>query len=236
MKRSILLLAVTIGLISPGVVSASPIIDPTGDTFYTGTIDITSTEVILGSPTITINMTFAAAIAPPSAFAANSVVGFIDLDTAPGPGGTVPWGGPVVGGNNWINFFIPPNSGTPSVPGPLVGLGDEFFIDLGSELFNPGFVNVVSTTTGLAVGVAPISYLGSSLQILLPAALIGNPTSLSYGALVGDFLSPTDRAPNGAEGITVSAAIPEPTTLTVFAVLTVGALGMRRRVKADAAV
>src|SRR5262245_4311289 len=91
---------------------ADLIFDPTGDTFNTGTIDITSINFVLASPTTKITMTFASSVAAPSAFAPNSVVGFIDLDTASGSGGSAPWGGPLVGGNNWVNFFIPPNPGT----------------------------------------------------------------------------------------------------------------------------
>ena len=195
---------------------ASIVVDPTGDTFNTGTIDITGTNVTLGSPTITINMTFASAVAAPSAFAPNSLLGFIDLDTAAGPGGTAPWGGPVTGGNNWINFFIPPNPGTPTVPGPTVSLGDEFYIDLGSELFHPGLVDTVSTATNLTVGFEPVIYSGTSVSIFLPSALVGNPSSLSYGALVGDFLAATDRAPNGAVGILEPTGVPEPASLIVF--------------------
>jgi hypothetical protein len=187
---------------------AASVVDPTGDTFNTGTIDVTSTEVLLAIPTTTINITFAASVAAPSAFAPNSVVGFIDLDTGPGPGGTAPWGGPVTGGNNWINFFIPPNPGIPTVPGPTVSLGDEFYIDLGSETFHPGLVDVVTTSTDTNVGTAPITYSGSSLTILMSSALIGNPGALRYGVIVGDFNSPTDRAPNGATGILT--VVPEP--------------------------
>ena len=194
---------------------AAFITDPTGDVFNTGTIDITGTQVVLGSPTTTISIRFFGVVAAPSAFAANSVVGFVDLDTLPGSGGTAPWGGPVSGGNNWINFFTPPNPGTPSIPGPTVDLGDEFYIDLGSELFHPGLVDVVDTTTNLSVGTAPVSYVGNLLTINLASALIGSPSSLRYGALVGDFNSPTDRAPNGDSGLLAESpnAVPAPAGL-----------------------
>jgi hypothetical protein len=200
--------------------------DPTGDTFNTGTIDLTGTEVRGATPTTTITLTFASAVAAPSAFAPNSLTGFIDLDTNSGPGATAPWGGPVAGGNNWINFFVAPNPGTPSIPGPLVNLGDEFYIDLGSELFHPGLVDVVSTATNLTVGVAPVIYAGTTVQIFLPSALIGNPAGLSYGVLVGDFNGITDRAPNGSTGL---LATPEPSGLALAGVAGLGALLYRRR-------
>ncbi len=191
---------------------AAFITDPTGDTFNTGTIDITGTQVVLGSPTTTISIRFAGVVAAPSTFAANSVLGYVDLDTLPGPGGTAPWGGPVSGGNNWINYGIT-NFG---VPGPTVALGDEFYIDLSSEFFHPGLVDVVDTTTNLTVGVAPVSYVGNLLTINLASALIGSPGSLRYGAIVGDFLTPTDRAPNGASGLLAESpmnAVPAPAGL-----------------------
>lgn len=205
---------------------AGIIVDPTGDTFNTGTIDITGTEVRIAFPTTTITLTFASAVSAPSTFAPNSVVGFIDLDTGSGPGGTAPWSGPVTGGNNWINFFVPPNPGTPSIPGPTVALGDEFYIDLGSELFHPGLVDVVSTATNLTIGVAPVIYAGTTVQIFLPSALIGNAVGLNYGVLVGDFLSATDRAPNGDQGI---AATPEPSTLVLAGLAGVSGLALRWR-------
>lgn len=218
---------------------ATFIIDPTGDTFNTGTIDITGTEVIIGSPTTTIRLQFLGAVAAPSAFAPNSVTGFVDLDTAPGPGGTAPWGGPVTGGNNWINYFIPPNPGTPSIPGPLVGMGDEFYVDLGSELFHPGLVDIVSTATNVPVGVAPVTYVGNLVTINLPSALIGSPGSLLYGVLVGDFNAATDRAPNGATGLPsqqlTTQAVPAPAGL-LLAVTGVPALGLIGRLRRRAVV
>lgn len=208
--------------------AAAPVVafDPTGDTFNTGTIDITSTSVNATPVTTTFTLTFAGAVAAPSAFAPNSVLGFIDIDTdqKASTGGTAPWGGPVVGGNSWINFFIPPNPGTPSIPGPTVAIGDEFYFDLGSELFHPGLIDVVSTLTNLTVGVAPVIYAGTTVQIFVPTALMGNDLSFNYAVLVGDFLAPTDRAPNGAFALEV----PEPASL-LLALGALGALPLARR-------
>lgn len=222
------LLVLLLGLLLVPAVPARAglIADPTGDTFNTGTIDLTGSEVRIAFPTTTITMTFASSVAAPSAFAANSLVGFIDLDTNPGSGGDAPWGGPVTGGNNWLNFFIPPNPGTPSVPGPTVALDSEYYIDLGSELFHPGLVDIVSVATNLTVGVAPVIYAGTTVQIFLPSALIGNVPGLNYSIIVGDFLSATDRAPNGADPL---AATPEPSTLVLAGIAGLGAIGYARR-------
>jgi hypothetical protein len=208
--------------------------DPVGDTFGTGPvqIDLTGTEVAGGPVTTRITLTFASAVAAPSAFAPNSVVGFIDLDVPGQPKGTAPWGMALTGGNNWINFFVPPNPGTPSIPGPTVNLNDSFFVDLGSESSHPGLVDVVRTTDNSVVGVAPIIYAGTTVQIFMPSALIGTPPGLNYGVLVGTFSEPTDRAPNGATGL---AATPEPSTLALAGAAGLGALAFRlRRRKAGA--
>ena len=101
---------------------AALVVDPSGDVFNTGTIDIVGVTTTVSAGSVQFMINFASAVSAPSAFAANSVLGFVDLDTDQNSatGGTAPWGGPVTGGNNWINFFIPPNPGTPSIPGPLI--------------------------------------------------------------------------------------------------------------------
>ena len=218
--------------LQPGVATAVPIVDPTGDTFNTGTIDITSTNAALSGSNIVFTVTFAGNISAASAFAANSVVGFIDIDTDrnSATGGTAPWGVAVIGGNSWINFFIPPNPGTPSIPGPTANLGDEFYIDLGSELFHPGLVDVVTTSTNLPVGTVAIAYGASSLSLSVPLSLLGGDDGvLNYGLIVGDLNAPTDRAANGATPLT-SAAIPEPFTLALLGLGLFG-IGFSRRKK-----
>jgi hypothetical protein len=223
-------LAAVLGLSLAGLPAAPAragfVTDPVGDTFYTGTIDITGTEVVLGGPTTTVRLRFAGAVSAASAFVPNSLAGFIDLDTAAGAGGTAPWGGPVVGGNNWVNFFTPPNPGTLPIPGPLLAMDDEFYIHLGSEFFHPGFVDVVSVATDTPVGLAPVTYAGDLVTISLPSAFIGNPTGLRYAVLVGDFLSPNDRAPNGAEGI-AAEAVPAPAGAALFGLGLVSLGGVR---------
>jgi hypothetical protein len=227
MKLCALALAILISsLVISEKAAAAPVLDPVADTFNTGTIDIVSYELLL-SPSFTLNIGFNSAIAAPSTFAPNSVLGFVDLDTDANAatGGTMPFGGAVTGGNSWLNFFIPPNPGTPTVPGPTVALGIEFYLDLGSELFHPGLVDIVSAATNLTVGVAPITFGTNSLSITFATALLGSPYQVNYGILVGDFLSPTDRAPNGADP--ASTAVPEPSTLTLVGIG--AALVARRR-------
>jgi hypothetical protein len=211
------------------VAQAAPILDLAGDTFNTGTIDILSTEVLFSGGIFTTTISFAAPVAAPSAFAPNSLVGFMDLDTDKNAatGGTAPWFGAVTGGNNWINFFIPPNPGTPTIPGPTTALGDEFYVDLGSELLHSGLVELRNTSANALVANIAISYLGTSVRYSFSSALLGGATSLNYGLLVGDFAAPTDRAPNGVNPVS-SQAVPEPGSIALFG-LGLGLIARRLR-------
>lgn len=208
---------------------AGPILtDPPGDTFGTGTHDITTYSAITDPATSTTLLTvnFAGPISPPSAFAPDSVLGFIDLDTDRNPttGGTTPWLGALTGGNSWINFFIPPNPGTPALPPPhdtLIALGDEFYVDLFSEASNPGFVDLTDANTG-AVAAIPIAFGPTSFSILIPLTGSGN-GSLNFGLLFGTIVGPTDRAPNGAEP--AQSYVPEPGSIVSYAIMLLCLLG-----------
>ena len=208
-------------------VRAAFITDPTGDTFFTGTIDVVGTEVILSPTTTTIRFRFASEIAAPSASAPNSVIGFIDLDTAPGSVGNVPWG-PLVGGNNWVNAFLPPNP-FGLISGPFVAMDDEFYIDLTSEFFQPGQVDVRSAATDGTVGTGTATYVGDLLTISFASSLIGTPGSLRYAAIVGDFIAPTDRVPNGSDPL-LAEVVPAPAGAVLFG-LGMASLGGARLIR-----
>jgi hypothetical protein len=197
------------------------LVDPTGDTFGAGAVkhDITTIDATvntsLNQTTLTIN--FAGAISPASAFAANSLTGFIDLDTDQNAatGGQASFGGSLAGGNSWINNSIPPN-GT-GVPGPLVALGDEFFVDLFSEFVHPGLVNIQNTFTSAVAFTVPIQYGPTSITVTLPFVGAGPGGAMNIGVLAGTFAEVTDRAPNGATPASTPAGgvtqVPEPSSL-----------------------
>jgi hypothetical protein len=212
-----LLVALAVALLActPAV---ADIIDPTGDTFGVGSpqIDITryngDTGKVFGSVVFT--MSFAGPIAPASAFAPNSVTGFIDIDTDRNP---------KTGATPFINQFGPP---------PPIKLGDEFFVDLGSEQFHPGLVDIVDANTNIPTGQAPITFGPNNLSITVPLSLLGNVNPLqpfNFGIIVGTFNEATDRAPNGAEP---AQTVPEPGTIALFGLLLTGAGVVFRRRKA----
>jgi PEP-CTERM motif len=204
---------------------------PPPDTFGVGPVflDITSygavTDLVLGNTTFTVN--FASAISPPHDFAGNSVVGFIDIDTDKTNAAVVTgtWGLPLVGGNNWINFFIPPNPGSLStpVPGPLIALGDEFFVDLFSEAFNLSMVDVIDTNTNAVAFTVPITFNSTGFSVTVPLIGTTGNGSLDFGLLMGTFVEPTDRAPNGASPAT--SVVPEPSSLLLFGICAFVLLG-----------
>jgi hypothetical protein len=225
-RRLTLGAALTVALAFGPDAAALPIIDPAGDTFNTGTHDLVSYELALAGGVFTATLNFAGPIAPASAGAANSVVGFIDLDTDQNPatGGTAPFGGPVPGGNSFLNFFIMGGL----IPGPTIPIGDEFYVDLFSEFDSPGLVDVVDTTTNTVVDTVPITYFPSSLQFSIPAATLGGASAINFDVLVGDMQAPTDRAPNGGAPAVSTPGVPEPGVLTL-SLVGLGVMMRRRR-------
>ncbi len=183
-------------------VKADPVFfDPTGDTFGVGPVqlDITSANGTVAGSNLTFTVTFATQIAPPSALAPNSVVGFIDLDTDQNP---------LTGGPSFESIFGPP-------PAPLLGI--EFFVDLSGEINHPGFVDVVNAASSATV-TAAISFTSSSFTVVVPLSAIGGDNGIvNYGLIIGTFIEPTDEAPNGTVPFTSGpAAVPEPATLLLL--------------------
>lgn len=192
--------------------------DPVVDTFGLGPdfIDLIGIETAFDASggIYRISAMFNGSVSAASAFAADSVIGFIDIDADQNAatGGDAPWGGPVPGGNSWINFFVDSDL----VPGPPVALGDEYYIDLSSEVFNPGFVDIVRTSDATAVGSVGITFTASSFEILFSNSLIGGVSNFNFAALVGTFNEPTDRMPNGSSPL---QAVPEPSAVLTWLVL-----------------
>ncbi len=212
---------------------AGPIFsDPTGDTFNPGP-DLTGVRGQLIGPSVVFTLQFTSPVDAPSSFTANSLTGYIDIDrdmNTATTSGNAPWGIDPPGGNSWINHFVSPNGGS-AVPGPPIGLGDEFFIDLASEMNygDQATVDVFDLFSNIPVGTGSVSGYGTStVTIVLPQSLLGLGASndVNFGVLVGNGNHElTDRAPNGALAATT---LPEPTSLAVCALSALGAFGYLR--------
>ena len=198
-----------------GSASAGPIIaDPVGDRFGSTGPDITGigADHFDNPGFVTFTVQFAGPIAPPSAFAPNSVTGFIDIDADKNPatGNT----------NPFVNQF----GGSPPF-----NLGSELSVDLFSELFHPGMVDVTDGFGGTVLATVPITFGPSGFTFLVPNSVftgVGGSVSFNYAAVFGDFLAPSDRVPNGA---TPLASTPEPTSLAAFGFLALAAGAAVRR-------
>jgi len=223
-------LCIAAALLAPRAPARGAYMDPIGDTFGTGAvqIDVSSYDATYANGSTTFVINFAGAIAPPSAFAPNSVVGFIDLDldrnAATGGTASFPGGSNIPGGNSWINYFV--NQGT--VPGPTIGLGDEAFVDLGSEANHPGTVDVIRTSDNTIIATVAVIYGAQSLTLTIPVVGTGTSQALAFGILVGTNAELTDRAANGSvPDFSTAAPVPEPTALALLG-LGGAALGLGR--------
>lgn len=188
--------------------------DAVGDTFGTGTPqhDILSVTTTVTASDVIINVLLGAPISAPSAFALNSIVGFIDLDADQNDA-------------TGVNF----NHGAPNIfP------GSEFFIDLGRDLFFPGQADVVNAVTAATVGQAPITYGASDFTVTVSKTLLGGDDGvLDYGVVIGTFPEPTDDAVGSTRIEDVGPnVVPEAGSLVVWGLLAAvggaGALRSRR--------
>ncbi|MCA9186777.1 MAG: hypothetical protein R3E01_22260 [Pirellulaceae bacterium] len=169
--------------------ATSAIPDPVGDAFGTPTTahDLSSIDAFVSSTAVTFIATFVDPIAAPSAFSPNSVVGYIDLDLDRNPR---------TGAFAKKSLFSPIGDSE---------LGAEFHVDLFSERFHAGEVDVINNATVEPVGTASIDFQEKSFVVTLPLALILGDTDFNYGAIVGDYLDMSDEAPDRG-----FATVPEP--------------------------
>jgi hypothetical protein len=186
---------------------AVPMQDATGDTFGVGPVqlDISSINAVFTASDIKFTVRLSTPVSAPSAGLANSVFAFIDIDTDQDP---------LTG----LTSLQSLNS-----PSPSSGLGTEFFIVFGSELDNPGFVDVFDRLTNTFVGAVPVVYGPMSFVTVVPLAMLGNDDGwVNYGTVIGTLSEPTDEASDS--GIpAVSSPVPEPMA-AVFGVMSLGAL------------
>jgi hypothetical protein len=174
-------------------------VDPQGDTFGAPDVahDIEFVDSQLSATSLTFTVGLFGNIAPPSAFAADSVVGFIDIDVDQDP----------LSGEQSNKSRLSPNGDS--------NLGIEFYLDLFSERFNPGMVEVVDAASMQVIGLAPASFAATSLEVEVPLQWLGGDGIVNYGVIVGDFVDVSDEARN--VGQPVAYSVPEPAGVFLFA-------------------
>jgi hypothetical protein len=144
----------------------------------------------LGAKSLTFSIGFHDDVSPPSAFAADSVVGYIDIDVDQNA---------LTGAKSNRSRFRPAIDS---------GLAIEFYVDLFSERFSPGMAEVVDAATMQVAGLASTRFAASGLEVEVPLTFIGNDGLVNYGIIVGDFLDMSDEVRNAGE--TVAYSVPEP--------------------------
>ena len=207
-----ILLAAAVALVAAPTARAGFLFpDPAGDTFGgPGGPDIISYEAISAGGSVVFSVEFAGAIAAPSAFAPNSVWGYIDIDKDRNAGtGTTPW----------VNMFG--NS-------PVL-MGDEYFIDLLSEQDHPGLVDAVRSSDNFATGQVAITYEATTFSLTVDTSLLGGGSNFyDYAIIVGDFNGPSDQAPNGPLPATVTPTPSSLVLLTTGGFALLSGAGLRR--------
>lgn len=190
-QRSLLLVFATllIPVVAAAQPTSSPVTDGQGDAFDIFGFgppfhDIDTIDVTFSATHVHFLATFHTTIAPPSAFAFNSVYGALDLDTDEN-GST--------GLAALQNGFSPPL--------PSVGIGVDYYVDIGSEEFHPGFVDVISSAF-VITAIVPVVFTSDTIAVDVPlSALGGDDGSMRFALLAGSFFQPTD-ASNGV-GVSV---------------------------------
>lgn len=180
--------------------------DPADDTFGAPKVahDIALIDSQVSPTAITFSVEFYDAIAPPSAFAANSVVGFLDIDTDQNAS---------TGSQSNTSRFDSDHSSQ---------LGIEFHVDLFSERFDPGMAEVVDTSTMEVVGTVPVVFGFDRFTLEVPLELLADDGLVNYSFIAGDFQDMSDRVPNSG----FASTIPEPATVTLW--ILAAAIGLPR--------
>ena len=97
----------------------------------------------------------------------------------------------------------------------------SYYIDLYSELLNPGKVDVVEAATRLTIGQITATWSNSSLTLTVPLSLIHDDGLLHYGVVVGTLSEATDE-------LTGAFIVPEPNYLSTLGVAAIVIYSLHR--------
>jgi len=222
-KRPIFLLALLMTLVSVfsiGSAAAGTVTGlPLGPAFGPSPqLALTDGTVTNDGTNLDVTLNFSTAISPPAAGAANSVFGYVLLDTDQS----------TTTGLSVSQLDGPLGLGLGGIPAGQVpsGLGVDYAVSLDSVGGTvPGDVDVISTTSLLTLASVPISYTSNSLSFSIPISDLTDPVAVNslvnFGAIVGNPSGPTDTLLGIA-----STTVPEPSSIVMVftSVILVGGL------------
>lgn len=161
--------------------------DPEGDLLELGH-DVVSFAGCYSADVVGLTMRFRSAVLPYDSAAPNALAGFVEIDVDSDAGtGQVP----------------PISDAVNALPS---GLGVEYRVDLYSTA--GGVANVVSTATSETVGQAQLIFIGDTVAISIPRAVLGGDDGIvRAAAVVGTFLA-SDVVPDGGHLATVACGAP----------------------------
>src|ERR1035441_731941 len=151
--RHIYFVAVSL-LAAVSAASTTTVVDPMGDTFGTGPvqIDIRTIDASFDSSNVNFTITFVGAIAPPSAGLSNSLSALVDIHTDQRAD---------TGTYALTQMFSPP---------PALVLGAEVIVDVASEESHPGRIDILNAGAGNVLGTVPIDFRTNSVSFAIPLA------------------------------------------------------------------
>jgi hypothetical protein len=195
---------------------ANPVtLDPTGDVRDPSSSlqnDIVSSKATFDRGSLTFTVTFAEKVFPASSGNERALTGFIEIDTDQNPGT----------GHRSIVHIAGPQDGSVAL-----NLGVDYRINLTSESWHPGFVEVNDWWVDDSVmGTVPILFTDNSFTFTVPLVMLGGDNGLvNYGMAVGVGFIGTDRLPNGADSA-VSVAVSDLIAIDNGAGVTISRIGV----------